>query len=89
MTYNEKGEYYGIYIYIIKYNNLNTLGYWENGKRHGEGVFTYVNKDIYSGWWKFGKKEGTGTYVFFDTGMKVLHITVLSLAQIYIYIYII
>ena len=24
-------------------------GYWEAGKRHGEGVFIYENKDIYSG----------------------------------------
>ena len=61
-----------IMVYI---NNIYIcyIGYWENGKRHGEGVFTYINKDIYSGWWKFGKKEGTGTYVFFDTGMKVLN----------------
>ncbi len=33
------------------------LGYWENGKKHGEGVFTYPNKDIYSGipWIKLGR----------------------------------
>lgn len=30
----DKGEYYG---------------YWENGKRHGEGMLTYPNKDVYSG----------------------------------------
>ena len=46
-------------------------GYWENGRRHGEGVFTYPNGDIYSGWWKFGKKEGTGTYVSKETGMRM------------------
>ena len=26
-------------------------GYWEEGKIHGEGVFTYKNKDVYSGNW--------------------------------------
>lgn len=51
-----KGDYYG---------------HFENGRRHGEGLFTYPNKDIYSGWWKYGKKNGIGTYVFNDTGMKV------------------
>jgi len=56
MVYNNKGEYYG---------------YWENGRRHGEGVFTYPNGDVYSGWWKFGEKEGTGTYLFKSTGMKL------------------
>ena len=38
-----------------------------NGKRNGEGMFTYINKDIYSGNWKNGKKHGQGTYVYFDT----------------------
>ncbi len=30
-------------------------------------MFTYINKDIYSGNWKNGKKHGQGTYVYFDT----------------------
>ena len=46
-------------------------GYWENGRRHGEGVFTYPNGDVYSGWWRFGEKEGTGTYTSKATGMKM------------------
>lgn len=52
MFYANKGEYFGNF---------------ENGKRNGEGMFTYVNKDIYSGYWKNGKKHGKGTYVFYDT----------------------
>jgi len=40
-------------------------GYWENGRRHGEGVFTYPNGDVYSAWWRFGEKEGTGSYFNF------------------------
>ena len=48
-------------------------GYWENGKRHGEGVFTYEKTgDVYSGWWRFGQKNGHGTYVFKETGMKLV-----------------
>ena len=42
-----------------------------NGKRNGEGMFTYLNKDIYSGNWKNGKKHGQGTYVYFDTQSRV------------------
>ncbi len=52
-----KGEYYG---------------YWENGKRHGEGVFTYPTEDTYSGWWKYGKREGKGTYTFAKSGIKLV-----------------
>ncbi len=47
------------------------LGHFENGRRHGEGVFTYLNKDVYSGWFKYGKKEGKGTYIFNDSGMRL------------------
>ena len=55
MTYAKAGEY---------------NGFWENGRRHGEGIFTYSNGDVYSGWWKFGEKEGTGCYTF-GNGMKL------------------
>ena len=60
MTYFKKGEEDG------QYN-----GFWEHGRRHGEGVFQYKNGDVYSGWWKHGEKEGTGTYIFKSTGMKL------------------
>ena len=43
MTYGAKGTYYG---------------YWLKGERHGQGAFTYPNKDVYSGMWNAGKKEG-------------------------------
>ena len=46
-------------------------GFWENGRRHGEGIFIYTNGDTYSGWWKFGEKEGTGTYTFKSTGVNI------------------
>lgn len=38
MTYRTKEDYKGEYY-----------GYWENGKRHGEGLFTYPSEDTYSG----------------------------------------
>lgn len=56
MIYIKEGEYFGRL---------------ENGKRHGEGVFTYKNKDIFSGQWEFGKKKGRGTYYYDETRMKV------------------
>ena len=56
MSYADGGDYYG---------------FWENGRRHGEGVFTYKNGDMYSGWWKFGEKEGTGTYTYHKENMKL------------------
>ena len=49
MTYTSRGEtYYGI-LKILIY-----IGQWENGKKPGEGVYTYKSKDVYSGWWAFG-----------------------------------
>ena len=49
------------------------LGEFQNGKRHGDGLFTYNNGDIYSGCWKNGFKHGRGTYIFTKQGgeMKV------------------
>lgn len=37
-------KYYFIYIYYL-------LGEWAKGKRSGEGLYTYANKDVYSGMW--------------------------------------
>lgn len=57
MTYAIEGEYFGRF---------------ENGKRHGEGVFTYKkSKDTYSGFWKYGNKHGQGTYTFFANKLKI------------------
>eukprot|EP00899_Mesostigma_viride_P006515 jgi/Mesvir1/15865/Mv03411-RA.1 len=39
-------------------------GQWENGKRHGQGMYTFPNGDIYDGGWLLDKKSGPGTYVF-------------------------
>ena len=45
----------------VKYGEYN--GGFENGKKNGIGVFTYLNNDIYSGTWKEDKKHGQGTYI--------------------------
>ena len=47
------------------------IGFYENGRRHGEGTFTYENGDTYSGWWKYGVKCGKGTYTYASTGMRL------------------
>lgn len=44
MTYATKNETY--------------YGEWKNGKRHGDGLYTYANKDVYSGKWENGRKHG-------------------------------
>ncbi len=35
-------------IYV---DNNKYKGEWKNGKKHGEGLYTYSNKDVYSGEW--------------------------------------
>jgi hypothetical protein len=35
-------------------------------------MFTYHNKDIYSGLWANGKKHGKGTYVYNSTNCRVI-----------------
>ncbi len=35
-------------------------------------MFTYQNKDIYSGMWANGKKHGKGTYVYNSTNCRVI-----------------
>ena len=81
-TYVEKGEKYeGEWLNNLKhgigkatYAEGEYFGRFENGKRHGEGVFKYKkNRDIYSGSWKHGKKHGNGTYIFTDTKTKVYY----------------
>lgn len=53
-------------VYKIPY-----IGDFQHGRRHGEGVFTYTNGDIYSGKWRHGIKHGKGTYIYKENGMKI------------------
>jgi hypothetical protein len=49
------------------------VGEYKNGKRHGQGTYTYPIGDKYVGEWKKGLFEGQGTYTFAngttDTGI--------------------
>jgi hypothetical protein len=35
-------------------------GAWQQGQRHGKGVYEYSNGDVYDGNWVADKKEGPG-----------------------------
>ena len=45
-------------------------GYFDQGKRCGNGLSFYANKDRFSGQWKDGKKHGKGTYIFDHNNSK-------------------
>jgi len=42
------------------------VGEWKDGKRHGQGTFTFADGEVYEGEWKDGKRTGQGTYTFTD-----------------------
>ena len=57
MIYGGVGEYFGRF---------------ENGRRHGEGVFKYKKTgNVYSGSWKYGVKQGHGEFIYEKTKMKI------------------
>ena len=47
------------------------VGEFKDGKRNGQGTYTYSNGDMYEGEWKDGKYHGQGTYTFLS-GSKFL-----------------
>ncbi|MBT7013512.1 MAG: hypothetical protein HN962_01035 [Actinobacteria bacterium] len=42
------------------------VGEWKNGKRNGQGTFTFPDGEKYVGEFKDGKRNGQGTYTFPD-----------------------
>ncbi len=58
---------FGTYIYT----NGDYVGAWKNGKRNGQGTYTFANGNKYVGWYKDGKKHGQGTNTWAD-GSKYL-----------------
>jgi len=50
----------------------NYLGYSSDGKRSGDGTFTYANGDTYVGQWQAGKKHGSGSYSYAKDGTKLI-----------------
>jgi hypothetical protein len=49
---------------VRELSNGNYRGNFMDNKRHGFGVRTYGNGDVYEGLWKDGKREGKGKIVF-------------------------
>ena len=39
-------------LYEMKYTDGSYIGEYENGKRHGHGIFEWLIGDIYEGGWK-------------------------------------
>jgi radial spoke head protein 1 len=62
MVYPDGTKYCGT-NYIIS-------GTFANGKRHGLGVYQYINGDVYQGEWADDFRNGKGTYSY-STGGKV------------------
>jgi hypothetical protein len=46
------------------YTNGDYVGAWKNGKRNGQGTYTYAEGDKYVGEYKDGKQHGQGTYTW-------------------------
>ena len=42
------------------------VGEWEDGKLHGQGIYTYADGGKYVGQWEDGKFHGQGTYTYAD-----------------------
>ena len=63
---NENQEYHGKGVEVITEENVKQTynGCWKNGKRHGQGTFTWADGNKYEGEWKNGKRHGTGTLYF-------------------------
>ena len=57
---NDLQEGYGIYVWHK--TGACYKGHWQNGKRHGEGTWTYGNSS-YIGTWRLGKPEGRGIQI--------------------------
>lgn len=43
-------------------------GYFDNGKRHGQGIYRWPNDSFYEGEWLYGEMTGIGKKVFSDGG---------------------
>jgi hypothetical protein len=55
---------YGTYAYSGEWEGDKYLGEWKDGKRHGQGTYTYASGDKYAGEFKDGMMHGQGTYTY-------------------------
>lgn len=51
------------YIYP---NGDKYMGQWQNGKKHGIGIYYYSDSRTYQGRWRNGKRHGRGTFTMSD-----------------------
>ena len=58
------GNGYGTYLYSGEWEGQKYVGEHKNGKRHGQGTYTYVSGNKYVGEWKYGKRHGQGAFTF-------------------------
>ena len=49
-----------------EYNGNKYEGEWKDGKKHGQGTYTWSNGDVYEGEWKDNNPNGQGTLTFPD-----------------------
>ena len=58
-----KFEYKGGSVYV---------GEYKNGRKHGYGIYKWIDEDKYSGEWKNGQLNGQGTNVWKKSGNKYI-----------------
>ena len=46
------------------YDNGEYVGQMKDGKRHGQGTYTYANGNKYEGQWEYGLRHGQGTFTW-------------------------
>jgi len=51
-----------IFNFFWNTGNMEYLGEYKDGKKHGKGSYTWSDGGIYVGNWKEGKQHGHGTY---------------------------
>jgi hypothetical protein len=57
----------GTYTYaFIPIDGDEYVGEWKDGKRHGQGAYTFANEDKYVGEWKDSLAHGQGTFTYAD-----------------------
>jgi len=60
------GDLSGPCFGVSDYTNGQYVGEYKDGKRNGQGTYTYSNGEKYIGHYKDGKRNGQGTYIFPD-----------------------
>ena len=58
-------------LFVSTISNPHHSGDFQNGKRHGQGVYVYANGDAYQGGWDSDFKSGVGTYSYVNGSKKV------------------